>query len=227
MFSNDIEKDTVITKLVPLTFSTEAAREAGSRGIDWERTVDIGDGGEIPETYHAVAADGSVIQLIDATGRYSMMVDGLDQNETFGVWGTFGMWGKVGPKSRLLIAEDGLKSLYIESSDESCSGDGAFIAIRELASKADGSLVATAIIDSSVRSMETANAAYEEEYDDLRYGGEAAYRGAIGTEGEAEARKEYLDSYRRYAIAAAKLESARAALLETVVSQGGELIGIG
>ena len=45
MFSNDIEKDTVITKLVPLTFSPEAAREAGSRGIDWERTVDIGDGG--------------------------------------------------------------------------------------------------------------------------------------------------------------------------------------
>ena len=78
MFSNDIEKDTVITKLVPLTFSPEAAREAGSRGIDWERTVDIGDGGEIPETYHAVAADGSVIQLIDATGRYSMRVDGLD-----------------------------------------------------------------------------------------------------------------------------------------------------
>lgn len=220
MFSNDIEKDTVITKLVPLTFSPEAAREAGSRGIDWERTVDIGDGGEIPETYHAVAADGSVIQLIDATGRYSMRVDGLDPNETFGVW------GQVGSKSRLLVAEDGLKSLYIESCDESCGGDGAFIAIREPASKAGGSLVATAIIDSSVRSMETANAAYEEAYDDLRYGSEAAYRGAIGTEGEAEARKAYLDSYRRYAIAAAKLESARAALLETVVSQGGELINI-
>ena len=74
--------------------------------------------------------------------------------------------------------------------------------------------------------MKTANAAYEEAYDDLRYGSEAAYRGAIGTEGEAEARKAYLDSYRRYAIAAAKLESARAALLETVVSQGGELINI-
>lgn len=221
MFSNDIEKDTVITKLVPLTFSTEAAREAGSRGIDWERTVDIGDGGEIPETYHAVAADGSVIQLIDATGRYSMRVDGLDPDETFGVWGTFG------PKSRLLIAEDGLKSLYIESLDASCSGDGAFIAIREPASKADGSLVATAIIDSTVRSMETVNAAYEEAYDDLRYGSEAAYRGAIGTEGEAEARKAYLASYRKYAIAAAKLESARAALLETVVSQGGELIEVG
>ena len=160
MFSNDIEKDTVITKLVPLTFSPEAAREAGSRGIDWERTVDIGDGGEIPETYHAVAADGSVIQLIDATGRYSMRVDGLDPNETFGVWGTFGIWGQVGSKSRLLIAEEGFKSLYIESSSESCSGDGAFIAIREPASNADGSLVATAIIDSSVRSMETANAAY-------------------------------------------------------------------
>ena len=189
--------------------------------------MDIGDGGEIPETYHAVAADGSVIQLIDATGRYSMRVDGLDPNETFGVWGTFGIWGQVGSKSRLLIAEEGLKSLYIESLGESCSGDGAFIAIREPASKADGSLVATAIIDSSVRSMETANAAYEEAYDDLRYGGEAAYRGAIGTEGEAEARKAYLASYRRYAIAAAKLESARAALLETVVSQGGELIEVG
>ena len=227
MFSNDIEKDTVITKLVPLTFSPEAAREAGSRGIDWERTVDIGDGGEIPETYHAVAADGSVIQLIDSTGRYSMGVDGFDPDETFGVFGTFGIWGQVGPKSRLLIAEDGLKSLYIESLGESCSGDGAFIAIREPASKADGSLVATAIIDSSVRSMETANEAYEEAYDDLRYGSEAAYRGAIGTEGEAEARKAYLDSYRRYAIAAAKLESARASLLETVVSQGGELIEVG
>ena len=226
MFSNDIEKDTVITKLVPLTFSPEAAREAESRGIDWERTVDIDDGGEILETYHAVAADGSVIQLIDATGRYSMRVDGLDPNETFGVWGTFGIWGQVGSKSRLLVAEDGFKSLYIESNNESCGGDGAFIAIREPASKADGSLVATAIIDSSVRSMETANAAYEEAYDDLRYGSEAAYRGAIGTEGEAEARKAYLASYRRYAIAAAKLESARAALLETVVSQGGELINI-
>ena len=155
-----------------------------------------------------------------------MRVDGLDPDETFGVWGTFGMWGQVGSKSRLLIAEDGLKSLYIESLDASCSGDGAFIAIREPASKADGSLVATAIIDSTVRSMETVNVAYEEAYDDLRYGSEAAYRGAIGTEGEAEARKAYLASYRKYAIAAAKLESARAALLETVVSQGGELINI-
>ena len=155
-----------------------------------------------------------------------MRVDGLDPDETFGVFGTFGIWGQVGSKSRLLIAEDGLKSLYIESRNASCDGDGAFIAIREPASKADGSLVATAIIDSSVRSMETANAAYEEAYDDLRYGSEAAYRGAIGMEGEAEARKAYLSSYRRYAIAAAKLESARAALLETVVSQGGELIKI-